>query len=234
MKTRFAALAFAALSLWLIPSAAEAQGRSGKDRLTICHIPPGNPDARRTMEVPENAWPGHESHGDALGPCDGYAGDPKRGKKADKAKKRNRRVSGDEGGAAGDEIESDDEGEPKPAGEEADETDRRTQREPRREREKRVRPDVTSGDDANQEAGTSDAAAETPDAAGGVVDAGDSKSDAGDSDAAKRREARRARRVEREAQSKTPLEDTGEAEADGGFMGGVKRFFGFGEDKDEE
>jgi len=94
MRARSVTLAIAALALWLIPSDSPAQGNSGKTRLTICHIPAGNPDARRTMAVPESAWGAHESHGDTLGPCDGYSeryddeygADSKRAKKAKKKK----------------------------------------------------------------------------------------------------------------------------------------------------
>jgi hypothetical protein len=39
------------------------------DTITICHIPPGNPANRRTLVVGIGAWPGHQGHGDTLGPC---------------------------------------------------------------------------------------------------------------------------------------------------------------------
>ena len=73
MKARSTTLAIAALTLWLVPSGVFAQGNSGKSRVTICHIPPGNPDAQRTLRVPEPALHGHESHGDTLGPCGVYS-----------------------------------------------------------------------------------------------------------------------------------------------------------------
>jgi hypothetical protein len=38
-------------------------------KITICHIPPGNPDKKKTIEVGQSAWPAHEKHGDTLGPC---------------------------------------------------------------------------------------------------------------------------------------------------------------------
>jgi uncharacterized membrane protein len=38
-------------------------------KITICHIPPGNPDNPQTIEIPESAWPAHEAHGDTRGPC---------------------------------------------------------------------------------------------------------------------------------------------------------------------
>jgi hypothetical protein len=40
---------------------------SGK--VTICHIPPGNPAARHTITIDSSAWPAHLAHGDTLGPC---------------------------------------------------------------------------------------------------------------------------------------------------------------------
>jgi hypothetical protein len=40
---------------------------SGK--MTICHIPPGNPNARHTLEIDASAWPAHRAHGDKEGGC---------------------------------------------------------------------------------------------------------------------------------------------------------------------
>jgi hypothetical protein len=37
--------------------------------LTICHIPPGNNQAGRQLQLPPAAIPGHLNHGDHLGPC---------------------------------------------------------------------------------------------------------------------------------------------------------------------
>jgi hypothetical protein len=38
--------------------------------VTICHIPPGNPNARHTITVDWPAWVNaHQGHGDTLGPC---------------------------------------------------------------------------------------------------------------------------------------------------------------------
>lgn len=42
----------------------------GEQKITICHIPPGNPDARHTKEIGEPAWEAHEGHGDHKGVCD--------------------------------------------------------------------------------------------------------------------------------------------------------------------
>jgi len=41
--------------------------RNGK--ITICHIPPGNPSARKTLTVGESAWSAHSGHGDHRGAC---------------------------------------------------------------------------------------------------------------------------------------------------------------------
>ena len=42
----------------------------GSGRVTICHVPPGNPDNRHTITVGISAWENeHSRHGDTLGPC---------------------------------------------------------------------------------------------------------------------------------------------------------------------
>lgn len=49
----------------------------GSDKVTICHIPPGNPDNAQTITVGAAAVPAHlVLHGDCLGtcPCDGGEG----------------------------------------------------------------------------------------------------------------------------------------------------------------
>lgn len=39
-------------------------------KITICHIPPGNPDNAHTITISENAWPAHQKHhGDYVGAC---------------------------------------------------------------------------------------------------------------------------------------------------------------------
>ncbi|MBL8046350.1 MAG: FecR domain-containing protein [Anaerolineales bacterium] len=39
------------------------------EKVTICHIPPGNPTRARTITVDAAAVPAHLGHGDTLGPC---------------------------------------------------------------------------------------------------------------------------------------------------------------------
>ena len=44
------------------------QGISGQTKVTLCHIPPGNPDARHIITVGAPAVPTHLAHGDELNP----------------------------------------------------------------------------------------------------------------------------------------------------------------------
>lgn len=41
------------------------------DRVTVCHIPPGNPAKAKTIAVSADSVPDHLEHGDILGPCPG-------------------------------------------------------------------------------------------------------------------------------------------------------------------
>ena len=244
MKARSAALAIAALVLWLIPSGSLAQGKSGKSRLTICHVPPGNPDAGKTMTVSEQAWGAHEAHGDYLGPCEGYSegsddeygDDAKRAKKGKKGKKkeakRARRASDTDAAdddtdadAADDDTEADDradEGEEAGATDsgsgETDEADVRTRR-AQRQAERRAQREQRIRDRDGQAADDADAA----EAEAGADTATD------DTQAAQRRARREAARDERRAARAAETEAAPEAEP--GFFSGMKQFFGFGGDE---
>ena len=44
-------------------------GGNSNGKITICHIPPGNPGNPQEIEIPLSAWPAHQAHGDVLGPC---------------------------------------------------------------------------------------------------------------------------------------------------------------------
>jgi hypothetical protein len=250
MKARSVTLAIAVLALWLVPSASLAQGNSGKTRLTICHIPPGNPDARRTMTVPEPAWGAHESHGDTLGPCDGYSeryddgygAEPKRAKKAKKKKGKKEYRSGSDRGDADDEIEADDradereeidEADSESAAEEVDENDERGRRERRRaerhERRSRDRSQAPTDAGQTEEGAAPDDAGdeevgdeETGDAGSGTVDAREAEDDTA-------REPRAGGRGKRGAKLDAQTDDPGEEER--GFFRGMRQFFGFGEDE---
>jgi len=43
---------------------------SSSSKVAVCHIPPGNPSARKTLYLPPTAVPAHLAHGDYLGTCD--------------------------------------------------------------------------------------------------------------------------------------------------------------------
>jgi len=49
----------------------EREERSLGDKITICHIPPGNPSKAHTITVGGNAVDKHLAHGDVMGSCDG-------------------------------------------------------------------------------------------------------------------------------------------------------------------
>jgi len=52
-----------------VPPPTGSGGEEGGE-VVICHIPPGNPDNRRTMTVSQSAWDDeHNRHGDSLGAC---------------------------------------------------------------------------------------------------------------------------------------------------------------------
>jgi hypothetical protein len=40
-----------------------------EEKITICHIPPGNSGNPQTIEIPLSAWPAHQAHGDVIGAC---------------------------------------------------------------------------------------------------------------------------------------------------------------------
>jgi len=59
--------AFLVLVAFVAPHAALAQTA---DKVTICHIPPGNPANAHTISVDLAALPAHLGHNDTLVPCD--------------------------------------------------------------------------------------------------------------------------------------------------------------------
>jgi hypothetical protein len=40
-----------------------------ESKITICHVPPGNPANAHTIVIGAPAWPAHSAHGDYQGPC---------------------------------------------------------------------------------------------------------------------------------------------------------------------
>jgi hypothetical protein len=59
--------------LAVIPAFEEAQAVNEpikkRGKVTICHVPPGNPDNAHTVTVSRNALDAHLAHGDYKGPC---------------------------------------------------------------------------------------------------------------------------------------------------------------------
>lgn len=54
----------------LTAGAAEPPARSGRGHtVTICHVPPGNPEAAHTLTVAPPALKAHLAHGDTRGHC---------------------------------------------------------------------------------------------------------------------------------------------------------------------
>jgi hypothetical protein len=72
-KRLFVVVPAVAALLAVHPPAANAG--SDNEKVTICHIPPGNPDNRHEITVSIFAVPAHVMlHGDTLGECDGDPG----------------------------------------------------------------------------------------------------------------------------------------------------------------
>jgi hypothetical protein len=83
------------------------------------------------MTLSETAWGAHESHGDTLGPCDGYGGEEKQAKQAGKKKGRKRDRAGSNGDYAEvgiDEFDRAGEDEDRGSGEDFGERDSRGER----------------------------------------------------------------------------------------------------------
>ncbi|MFN8392503.1 MAG: M64 family metallopeptidase [Bdellovibrionota bacterium] len=51
-------------------------GDDGGRKITICHIPPGNPGNAHTISISRSALTAHLSHGDVIGECPGAPADP--------------------------------------------------------------------------------------------------------------------------------------------------------------
>ena len=53
----------------LVPALGAGADRDSREKVEICHIPPGNPGEAHTIEVNVRALPAHLAHGDVEGPC---------------------------------------------------------------------------------------------------------------------------------------------------------------------
>jgi hypothetical protein len=47
-----------------------AKAQTQDHKVTICHIPPGNPDNAHTIVIDFHALPAHLDHGDFIGACE--------------------------------------------------------------------------------------------------------------------------------------------------------------------
>jgi hypothetical protein len=66
-------LAFAAVALIVLAPGASAQG----EKVTICHIPPGNPENAHSITISVSALQTHlDQHGDSVGECGGSCDGP--------------------------------------------------------------------------------------------------------------------------------------------------------------
>ncbi len=66
-RTLFTLFTLTLVSLLLVSGTVAAQGKN--EKVTICHIPPGNPANAHTITVSVNALDAHLAHGDTQGPC---------------------------------------------------------------------------------------------------------------------------------------------------------------------
>jgi hypothetical protein len=63
-------VSFTAVMLLVSAGTVFAGDNSNTDhKITICHIPPGDPGNAHTIVIDESAWPAHEAHGDYIGEC---------------------------------------------------------------------------------------------------------------------------------------------------------------------
>ena len=52
----------------------KGKGKGSDKKVTICHIPPGNPDNAHTITISESALDSHLAHGDTIGDCGSDSG----------------------------------------------------------------------------------------------------------------------------------------------------------------
>ena len=56
------------------PGKGKGKGKGSDKKVTICHIPPGNPDNAHTITISESALDSHLAHGDTIGDCGSDSG----------------------------------------------------------------------------------------------------------------------------------------------------------------
>ena len=61
----------ALIVLGIVIAASAVAMADGVPKITICHVPPGNPANFHEITVGAPAVPAHLAHGDNIGPCSG-------------------------------------------------------------------------------------------------------------------------------------------------------------------
>jgi hypothetical protein len=69
-RKSLAGLAAAIFFLSVLLFAGSLMAGNGQQKVTICHVPPGNPDNAHEITVGAPAVPAHLAHGDFLGTCE--------------------------------------------------------------------------------------------------------------------------------------------------------------------
>jgi len=65
------------VALGLLAFATSSIADRPEPKITICHIPPGNPANAHSITIDAGAVPEHQAlHGDTLGPCEGPVDGP--------------------------------------------------------------------------------------------------------------------------------------------------------------
>ena len=59
----------ALIVLGIVIAASAVAMADGVPKITICHIPPGNPANRHEITIGAPGVPAHLAHGDNIGPC---------------------------------------------------------------------------------------------------------------------------------------------------------------------
>jgi len=58
------------ISISLFPSLDQIASAAPEPKITICHLPPGNPENIQTISIGNSSLPAHLDHGDGLGDCE--------------------------------------------------------------------------------------------------------------------------------------------------------------------
>lgn len=69
MYTKRQILAAVPALVLVVAAAAPFAASHAGQKITICHLPPGNPGNAHAITVDVHAWPAHEAHGDTMGTC---------------------------------------------------------------------------------------------------------------------------------------------------------------------